>query len=260
MKTWFNAKAEWLIENREYLCNDLLSEKFTRVYDRKLEKNYYEFIPSNFDIALVEAIADKKSKYTNSNNQYDEKRTEEQKKNKQFEGCLAELAVAKFLIHVFDENPSNIHIYDYERIDFEYRPNEEYDVKVIKNNIEKKCEVRNSWSYKTSISEFCAKYDILGTYTHESKKYEEMSDFFFRPVLQLNKLSNSIPSNSIELVKKKEAKLYIVAACDKKQMQENGSFNKKMSKGQSKFYTMKIKQLDSVDGNFKSLYSNLFKK
>ena len=47
---------------------------------------------------------------------------------------------------MFDENPSNIHIYDYERIDFEYRPNEEYDVKVIKNNIEKKCEVRNSWS------------------------------------------------------------------------------------------------------------------
>ena len=55
-------------------------------------------------------------------------------------------------------------------------------------------------------------YDILGTYTHESKKTEEMSDFFFRPILQLNELSDAIPKNSIELVKSKKVKLYIVAA------------------------------------------------
>nr|WP_172503148.1 hypothetical protein [Enterococcus faecalis] len=54
------------------------------VHDDQLSKNYYEFIPSDFDIALVEAIATEKSKYTNNNNQYDEGRTPEEKKNKQF--------------------------------------------------------------------------------------------------------------------------------------------------------------------------------
>lgn len=257
MKKWFDAKGEWFLKNREYLYNDLLSEKFVKVHDEQLNKNYYEFLPSEFDIALLEAISDEKSQHTNNNNQYDEVRTLEQKKNKQFEGCLAELAIAKFLVHVFDERPNNIYIYDSERIDFEYRPGEEFDVKVIKNNIEKKCEVRNSWSYKTNISDFCDKYDILGTYTNESKKSEEMSDFFFRPVLQLNELSDSIPSNSIELVKEKKVKLYIVAACDKKQMLSMGKFNKRMSKGQTRYHTTKINLLNSVD-SFKDLYNNLF--
>ncbi|MEX5695811.1 hypothetical protein AB1J08_03595 [Staphylococcus cohnii species complex 1659] len=257
MKKWFDGKREWFLKNREYLYNDLLSEKFVKVHDEQLNKNYYEFLPSDFDIALLEAIADEKSKYTNNNNQYDEYRTPEQKKNKQFEGCLAELATAKFLVHVFDERPNNIHIYDSERIDFDYRPGEEFDIKVIKNKVEKRCEVRNSWSYKTNISEFCDKYDVLGTYTNESKKYEEMSDFFFRLVLQLNELSNSIPDNAIELVKEKKVKLYIVAACDKNQMLTMGGFNKKMSKGQTRYHTTKINLLNSVD-SFKDLYNNLF--
>lgn len=257
MKNWFNTDGDWFLSKRKYLYNDLLSEQFVKVHDEKLSKNYYEFIPSDFDIALVEAIATKKSEYTNNNNQYDEGRTLAEKKNKQFEGCLAELAVAKFLVQIFNETPSNIYIYDAERADFEYRAGEEYDIKVIKNNVEKKCEVRNSWSYKTNISDFCEKYDILGTYTHESKKTEEMSDFFFRPVLQLNQLSRAIPKNSIELVKSKKVKLYIVAACDKQQMIDKGTYNQWMSKGQTKYYTTKINLLNSVD-SFKDLYNNLF--
>lgn len=259
MKTWFDTKDEWFLNNREYLYNDLLSGKIAKFHDEQLNKNLYEFIPSDFDIALVEAIATEKSKHTNSNNQYDEARTPEKKKNKQFEGCLAELAVAKFLVHVFDENPNNIHIYDSERIDFEYRPGEEYDVKVVKNNVEKKCEVRNSWSYKTNISDFCRTYDILGTYTNESKKSEEMSDFFFRPVLQLNELRDSIPNNSIELAKAKEVKLYIVGACDKEQMLSMGQFNPWMSRGRTQYHTTKINLLNSVD-SFKDLYNNLFEQ
>ena len=80
MKKWFDGKREWFLKNREYLYNDLLSEKFVKVHDEQLNKNYYEFLPSDFDIALLEAIADEKSKYTNNNNQYDEYRTPEQKK------------------------------------------------------------------------------------------------------------------------------------------------------------------------------------
>lgn len=259
MENWFTANDNWFLSNRKYLYNDLLSEQFVKVHDEQLSKNYYEFIPSDFDIALVEAIATEKSKYTNNNNQYDKSRTPEEKKNKQFEGCLAELAVAKFLVQIFNETPSNIHIYDAERADFEYRAGEEYDIKVIKNSVEKKCEVRNSWSYKTSISDFCRMYDILGTYSHESKKTEEMSDFFFRPILQLNELSNTIPKNSIELVKSKKVKLYIVAACDKQQMISKGNYNKWMSKGQTKYHTTKINLLNSVD-SFEDLYSNLFER
>lgn len=259
MDTWFNAKDTWFLRNRNYLYNDLLSEKFIKIYDNKLNKNYYEFIPSDFDISLVEAIATEKSKYTNNGNQYNENRNSEEKKNKQFEGCLAELAVAKFLVHVFNEKPDNIHIYDAERANFEYRPGEEYDIKVIKNNIERKCEIRNSWSYKTNISDFCKKYDILGTYTHKNKKAEEMSDFFFRPVLQLNELMETIPKNSIELVKSKRVKLYIVAACNKQQMLSKGKFNSSMSKRQTKYYTTKINLLNSVD-SFQDLYNNLFEQ
>ncbi|MEF7456806.1 hypothetical protein [Pediococcus pentosaceus] len=102
-------------------------------------------------------------------------------------------------------------------------------------------------------------YDILGTYTHESKKTEEMSDFFFRPILQLNELSDAIPKNSIELVKSKKVKLYIVAACDKQQMISKGNYNKRMSKGQTKYHTTKINLLNSVD-SFGDLYNNLFER
>lgn len=132
MGNWFSANDNWFLSHRKYLYNDLLSEQFVKVHDEQLSKNYYEFIPSDFDIALVEAIATEKSKYTNNNNQYDEGRTPEEKKNKQFEGCLAELAVAKFLVQIFNETPSNIHIYDAERADFEYRAGEEYDIRSLK--------------------------------------------------------------------------------------------------------------------------------
>ena len=84
MGNWFNTKDNWFLSNRKYLYNDLLSEQFVKVHDEELSKNYYEFIPSDFDIALVEAIATEKSKYTNNNNQYDKGRTPEEKKNKQF--------------------------------------------------------------------------------------------------------------------------------------------------------------------------------
>src|SRR5699024_12782227 len=141
-----------VLKEQRVFVHDLLSEKFVKVHDEQLNKNYYEFLPSDFDIALLEAIANEKSKYTNNNNQYDEYRTPEQKKNKQFEGCLAEMATEKFLVHVFDERPNNIHIYVSERINFDYRPGEEFDIKVIKNKVEKKCEVRKSLSYKSNIS------------------------------------------------------------------------------------------------------------
>ena len=67
MRNWFNTNDNWFLSNRKYLYNDLLSEQFVKVHDEELSKNYYEFIPSDFDIALVEAIATEKSKYTNNN-------------------------------------------------------------------------------------------------------------------------------------------------------------------------------------------------
>lgn len=143
---------------------------------------------------------------------------------------------------------------------------------VSRNGISKKCEVRSSWSYKTTLTEFCDIYhnhngyfdpngygDVIGTYTHEAKKSEELADFYFRPVLQLNELQNSIPKNSIELIKSKKVKLYIVAACSKEQMLSIGSFNQRMSKDETKYHTSKIKSLDSVD-SFKKIYNNLFKE
>ena len=41
MRKWFEAKGEWFLKNREYLYNDLLSERFVKVHDDQLNKNYY---------------------------------------------------------------------------------------------------------------------------------------------------------------------------------------------------------------------------
>lgn len=60
MGNWFSANDNWFLSHRKYLYNDLLSEQFVKVHDEQLSKNYYEFIPSDFDIALVEAIATEK--------------------------------------------------------------------------------------------------------------------------------------------------------------------------------------------------------
>lgn len=260
--TWLEV-TDWYLRHRKYLYRDALSATFIRSYDCILKKYIFEFIPSEFDIGLVERVAEEKSRHTNDEDQYDNIRDPIRKKNKQFEGCLAELAVAKFLIDIFGEKSENVHIYDAERMDFKYRVGEEYDVKVIRSGVEKKCEIRNSWSYKTTLTQFCSGYgDIIGTYTHESKYEEELADFYFRPVLQLHKPDADLkypPGNAISLVKSGSAKLFIVAACTKEQMITLGDRNSRMDKNQTKYWTTKIDKLNSVD-SFKDLYNNLFEE
>ncbi|MCO8300909.1 hypothetical protein [Limosilactobacillus fermentum] len=43
------------------------------------------------------------------------------------------------------------------------------------------------------------RYSFTWNGKKQSKKTEEMSDFFFRPILQLNELSDAIPKNSIDM-------------------------------------------------------------
>lgn len=256
---WINIKGDWFLKNRRYLYDDILKEAFVKHYDFELEKYLYEFIPSEMDITLIKAIAEEKSKHTYDHNQDDYLRMPQEKINKQFEGCLAELAVTKFLIQIIGEKSEHVHIYDAERPDFEYHPNEEYDVLVEKEHgVRKKCEVRNSWSYKTTITEFCNGYgDVIGTYTNTTKQSEELADFFIRPVLQLNSLQENIPMNTFELMMNQSARLYIVAACTKQEMIDLGHYNHYMTKNQTIFWTTKINKLQSVD-KFVELYNTLF--
>ncbi|MDN6162259.1 MAG: hypothetical protein L0I79_05750, partial [Atopostipes sp.] len=213
--------------------------------------------PSDFDIALAETIANEKSKFTNDNNQDDRPRKQEQKRNKQFEGCFAELAVAKFLIQVLDEPASNVHVYDGRRQDFNYHINEEFDVKVIRGEQELRCEVRNSWSYKTTLKEFCERYDMIGKYTNATKQFETLADFFIRPVLQLVNFQSAIPTNAIELIKNGQAQLFIVAACTKDEMLQKGKLNPLMTRKNTQYFTTKLNKLSSID-TFEKVYRNLF--
>lgn len=248
------------IKYKSFFYNDSLVSQFESIEDIANKKVYYQYIPSQLEIEFIRAIAIEKSNFTNSHNQYDTVRTGSEKQNKQFEGCLAELAVAKFLVNILGEDPNNVSIYDAVRENFEYKPDEEYDIQVSKNGITKKCEVRNSWSYKTDIFEFCALNDILGKYTNKTKLSEELADFFVRPVLQLNTIDKNLkkpPQNAIELVKNGEAKLYIVAACTKEEMERLGQDNEKMARNNTKFFCTKIRMLDSVS-DFKTKYDELF--
>lgn len=254
--SWLLAKKEWILSNRKYLCNDNLKGVFIRHYDEKLKKYYFEYLPSDYDIILVKSISEEKAIHTNDENQDGIKRNINEKINKQFEGCLAELVAAKFLIQIFSESPENIDVYDYNRKNFQYTP-EEYDIAIVKGTKKIRCEIRNSWSYKTSITDFCEKCDVIGKYTNEIKQQEELADFFIRPVLQLVSLDYSIPKNTEELILNKKAKIYIVAACTKEEMIEKGSYNNFLSKHGTKFWTVKIEKLKSVE-KYEDEYNKLF--
>lgn len=93
----------------------MIDDKFYCHYNEDVNKYYYEFVPSDYSLALVESIAEEKANYTVDKNQDDKKRSTHLKINKQLEGCLAEFAVAKFLINIFGESPNNIRVYDSER-------------------------------------------------------------------------------------------------------------------------------------------------
>ena len=249
-----------LLKFKKFFYKDSLVSTFKAITDSSNQKIYYEYVPSKLEIELIKAIATEKSKHTNSHSQDDKIRSDDEKKNKQFEGCLAELAVAKFLVHILGESPQNVEVYDAVRPNFEYVSKEEYDIKVSKNGITKKCEVRNSWSYKTNIFEFCSNSDVIGKYTNSTKHSEELADFFIRPVLQLNTINLNLkqpPKNAIELIETGEAKLYIVAACTQEEMKTLGKENKQMTRNSTKFFCTKINRLDSIS-NFKIKYDKLF--
>lgn len=251
--------TESFLKYKKFFYDDSLVGRFKAIKDPNNEKIYYEYIPSRLEIEFIKAIATEKSKFTNSHNQDDKIRSKDIKINKQFEGCIGELAAAKFLVSILQEDPKNVSIYDAIRRTFEYNT-EEFDIKVSKNDITKKCEVRNSWSYKTDIFEFCSKMDVIGKYTNNTKTAEELADFFIRPVLQLSTIDTKLtttPKNSIELIERGEAKLYIVAACTKEEMEDYGKRNKIMTRTNTKFLCTKINKLDSVS-KFKVKYDALF--
>ena len=249
-----------LLKFKKFFYYDSLVSKFKAIKDVNNQKIYYEYLPSKLEIELIKTIATEKSKHTNSHSQDDKIRSDDEKKNKQFEGCLAELAVAKFLVHILGEEPQNVEIYDAVRPNFEYNFKEEYDIKVSKNGKTKKCEVRNSWSYKTNIFKFCSNSDVIGRYTNSTKHSEDLADFFIRPVLQLNTIDinlNQPPKNAIELIETGKAKRYIVAACTQREMITLGEENKQMTRNNTKFFCTKINKLDSIS-NFKPKYDRLF--
>lgn len=254
-----NWKEDFL-HYRKNLYYTLLNNRFREIIDSNNRKIYYEYIPSKLELSFLESIAQEKMKYTNSNNQDDQIRIADEKVNKQFEGCLAEFVVAKFLITILDENPQNIKIYDAEREDFLYHKDEEYDIKVCRNSITKKCEVRCSWSYRYDLTKFCKDCDVIGSYINNTKYKEALADFYIRPVLQLKQFDNKLshtPKNSIQLMKEGKAGIYIVAACTREEMEKLGTLNPAMTRNQTKFFCTKINQLDSVS-DFKKKYHNMF--
>lgn len=140
-------------------------------------------LPNQCLLEMCQQLAIEKAKYTMDQDQRGEIRSQGEKESKQLEGIIAETYCHLLLMqHLPDWQ---ILRYDLERDSFNYST-DEYDIKIKKDDKEYEFEIRNSYSYKTSIAQGYAKLDVLGAYVNIYKLSEQLSDFFIRPLFQLN--------------------------------------------------------------------------
>lgn len=146
---------------------------------------YYHFTPTIEDLALVDRIAQLKSQQTMNANQNAESRSQDEKISKQFEGDLAELAVAKLLINVIGLSYNEVKWWDVERTTFETNNNTEYDVKIQRGDKEIKINVRASF-YKERRDIKHAfdtdKMDYIPKYVNSGKPIDKFDNVSIRVI------------------------------------------------------------------------------
>lgn len=202
-----------------------------------------------------------KSKYTRNENQNGDNRDKSKKFDKQIEGILGEIAVLEFVKLIFQKDKVGckveINRYDDVREDGFKSPNNEYDIKISRNDRIYYIEVRSSINYKYQLNSATLKnLDTIGTYKSTIKQNESSSDFYIRPLFQLKSPNIHIDINQISIINyllDDKIELYITGGCDKKTM--FGKFSKIKSMGQSK---TKFQTLSIINGwDMKELSENL---
>lgn len=178
-----------------------------------------KFLPNTEIINLCINIAQEKSGETMDQNQDGEKRSSDEKIIRQFEGCLAEFAVACYFCSYCGISKEQIKVYDALRNDYKYKISEEYDLKLSKLDKLFEVEVRNSKSFKTTLDECIEGFQVILRYVNSVKKTEELSDIFVRPILQYVDKLEKLPKDTISDFENNKVNLYLVGAATKKSIE-----------------------------------------
>ena len=209
-------------------------------------------MPDDELLDICKDLAVEKARFTMDQNQAGIIRSKSEKEAKQFEGVLAETMSQILLLSELDD--CSVVRFDLERNDFTYDPNE-YDVVLDDGANQYEFEIRNSYSYKTTIEEAYANLDVLGAYTNGYKPQETLSDLFIRPLLQLNPPQEwrkyppkySSVEELINKIKAGDVILYLCCGTDKQTLLEKG-YQSNFGQGNTKYLAIKMREtLDIVE-------------
>lgn len=214
-------------------------------------KSVRRCVPTQELLELCKSLAVEKAKYTMDEDQSGNARPEGIKESKQFEGVLAETYCQIWLKMVLPE--CDVLRFDLERADFAYS-SAEYDIIAKRGTAQCEFEIRNSYSYKTTLQTAYAQYDILGAYVNWNKKQEELSDFYIRPLFQcvppntsLNKPPRFVSVDElISRIMDGEIVPYLCCGADKEELIANG-YESSFGQGRTKY--LAIKMMRTVDMN-----------
>lgn len=246
--------------------------KFTVIYNQLIKNHTNSFFPVDinygnnrvFYIKLATAelnlnleMAKEKAQYTMDYSQSGDIRSPEVKINKAFQGILAEYAVHKFINEVLSVPYSNIRRYDIERTDFQYRANEEFDIKIFQNNSWLDCEIRSSISSGYPVYTTFNNMDIIGPYYNAYKRgFEQIADFYIRPFYIMNNKNFNIKSSSLyDALLNDEGKLYILTGATKQDFTKY-SYIQSMNQGETEYRAIKIREVGGIEG-FYNKFKNL---
>ena len=143
-------------------------------------------------IAYARAQAEAKARHTSAADQNGDARLFRQKMSKQFSGCLAEMAVERFLSLITDDESklglfARVVRYDDVRTDGYETADNEFDIRIVfpKADCHVSVGVRSSMSFKEDLRAGVSRLNIIGPYTNSVKLHETPSDFYIQPIFQL---------------------------------------------------------------------------
>lgn len=208
----------------------------------------YKFPFSSEELNFTYRMAFEKAKFTMARNQAGTKRLPLTKVDKAFQGMLAEYAVHKFIHEILHVPYTQISRYDVDRNSFQYVPNEEYDIKIIKDSKTYDCEVRSSIKVGKIPEDAFNTYDVIGPYYNDYKVVEEeFADFYIRPMYMVNnKRFNKKKDSIIQEIRKGTVSLYILTGAIKTDFETFG-YQKNMDQKDTDYWAIRMKDLGGIE-------------
>ena len=197
-------------------------------------------------------IAREKSKFTMDEGQDSICRTPEEKTRNQFKGVLGEMAAQLFLLLRCGLPPEAVKRWDLERETFA-SPLGEYDIRFETSRSAFLFEIRNSDSYRTTLSKFVSTMDVIGRYESQKKKGEPEADFYIRPVCQfMQELSRASwralsPEETYARIKTDQLRTYLVAGATRGQMYGARGYIQSMGQQGTQYHCLKITDADDME-------------